>query len=107
MKKQYLFLPKLNYNSLFEQISVNTSFLFNTDFTASNGKIFSRACEPRYIYIVGSSVPSFLSSTLFQFPQLVMWCVSIIMLNWLHIFPDKNLPQELEKAKNMAIEKVK
>lgn len=29
------------------------------------------------------------------------------MLNWLHIFPDKNLPQELEKAKNMAIEKVK
>ena len=29
------------------------------------------------------------------------------MLNWLNIFPDKNLPQELEKAKNMAIEKVK
>ena len=29
------------------------------------------------------------------------------MLNWLHIFSDKNLPQELEKAKNMAIEKVK
>lgn len=29
------------------------------------------------------------------------------MLNWLRIFPDKNLPQELEKAKNMAIEKVK
>lgn len=29
------------------------------------------------------------------------------MLNWLHIFLDKNLPQELEKAKNMAIEKVK
>ena len=57
-------------------------------------------------YIVGSSVPSFLSSTLFRFTQLVMWCVSI-MLNWLHIFPDKNLPQELEKAKNMAIEKVK
>ena len=26
---------------------------------------------------------------------------------WLYIFPDKNLPQELEKAKNMAIEKVK
>lgn len=36
-----------------------------------------------------------------------MLCVSIIMLNWLYIFPDKNLPQELEKAKNMAIEKVK
>ena len=29
------------------------------------------------------------------------------MLNWLHIFLDKNLPQELEKAKDMAIEKVK
>ena len=29
------------------------------------------------------------------------------MLNWLHIFLGKNLPQELEKAKNMAIEKVK
>lgn len=29
------------------------------------------------------------------------------MLNWLYIFPDKNLLQELEKAKNMAIEKVK
>lgn len=29
------------------------------------------------------------------------------MLNWLHIFSDKNLQQELEKAKNMAIEKVK